>query len=63
MTVGREHEESPEKNSTKYYMSPNARKWVFGVSDQVRYKPACAATEYKKLEISDVERRGIVLSE
>ena len=28
-----------------YYMSHATRKPVFGVSDQVRHKPACAATE------------------
>ena len=40
------------------------RKPVFGVSDQVRHKPGCTASEDdKKLEISDLESRGIVLSE
>ena len=29
----------------KYYMSCNARKPVFGVSDQVRHKPICTVTE------------------
>ena len=39
------------------------RKPVFGVSDQVRHKPGCAAKEdSKRLEISDLERSGIVLS-
>ena len=39
------------------------RKPVFGVSDKVRLKPACAATEARsKLEISDIETRGIILS-
>ena len=34
------------------------------VSEQVRHKPACTSTEKsKKLEISDLSRRGIVLSE
>ena len=33
------------------------------VSDQVRQKPGCSATEDGlRLEISDLERRGIVLS-
>ena len=32
------------------------------VSDQVRHKPGCTATRDKRLEISDVESRGIVLS-
>ena len=31
------------------------------VSEQVRHKPTCTVTE--KLEISDLSRRGIVLSE
>ena len=45
-------------------MSRDARKPVFGVSDQVRHKPVCAVSEYgKKLEISDLGRREIVLSE
>ena len=39
------------------------RKPVFGVSDQVPHKPGCAVTEYdKRLDISDLESRGIVLS-
>ena len=34
-----------------------------GVSDQVRHKPDCAATEdSSRLENSDLGRRGIVLS-
>ena len=34
------------------------------VSEQVRHKPACTSTEKSyKLEISDLSRRGIVLSE
>ena len=44
-------------------MSLVVRKPVFGVSDQVRHKPACTATEDGyRLEISDLESRGIVLS-
>ena len=36
------------------------RKPVFGVFDQVRYKPGCTATEDgKRLEISDLESRGM----
>ena len=35
------------------------RKLVFGVSNQVRHKPPCTASEY---EISDLESRGIALS-
>ena len=44
-------------------MSPVTRKPVFGVSDQVRLKPACSATEASwSLEISDIETRDIILS-
>ena len=39
------------------------RKSVFGVSDRVRHKPGCTATEDAlKLEISDLESSGIELS-
>ena len=39
------------------------RKLVFGVSNQVRHKPGCTATkDGQRLEISDLESRGIVLS-
>ena len=39
------------------------RKPVFGVSDQVRLKPACSATEASQsLEISAIASRGIILS-
>ena len=42
-------------------MSHVVTKPVFGVSDQVRYKPGCAATEDgQKLEISELGIRGIV---
>ena len=45
------------------YMSPDAGKSVFGVSNQVPHKPVCAATENdKKLEILDLERIANVLS-
>ena len=44
-------------------MSLVLRKPVSGVSDQVRHKPGCTATEDAlKLEISDLESRGGVLS-
>ena len=44
-------------------MSLVVRKPVFGVSDQVRHKPGCTATEDgEKLEISYLGSRGIVLS-
>ena len=43
-------------------MSLVVRKPVFWVSDQVRHKPGCTTTEdSKRLEISDLDRRGIVL--
>ena len=46
-----------------YYMSLIVRKPVFRVSDQVPHKPVCTATEDDyMLEISDLGRRGIVLS-
>ena len=39
------------------------RKAVFGVCDQIRHKPACAATEAKwRLEILDIKTRDIILS-
>ena len=39
------------------------RKSVFGVSDLVRHRPGRAVTEEgKRLEILDLESRGIVLS-
>ena len=39
------------------------RKPIFRVCDQVRHKPAYAATEAcQRLEISDKETRGIILS-
>ena len=38
------------------------RKPVFGVSDLVRHKPGCTASEDgQRLEISDLESEGIVL--
>ena len=44
-------------------MSLVTRKPVFGVSDIVRHKPACAATiASKRLESSDIKTRGIILS-
>ena len=43
-------------------MSLVTRKTVFGVSDQVRYKPAYTVTEKGwKLEISNLGRRGMIL--
>ena len=40
------------------------RKPVFGVSDQVRHKSGCftATEDGYRLEISDLDSRGIVLS-
>ena len=44
-------------------MSRVARKLVFGVSDQVQHKPGCAASEDRwRLDISDLESRGIALT-
>ena len=44
-------------------MSLVTRKPVFGVCDQVRHKPLCEATEARwRLEISDIETRGIIPS-
>ena len=46
------------------YMSRDTRKPVFGVSVQVRRKPACTVTEKNKnLEILGISKGGIVLSE
>ena len=46
-----------------FYMSLVVRKPVFGVFDQVLHKPGCTTTEDAlRLEISDLESRGIVLS-
>ena len=46
-----------------YLMSLVTRKPVFGVCDQVRLEPACAATEASlRLEISDIETGDIILS-
>ena len=45
------------------HMSFVTRKPVFGISDQVRLKPACSVTEVsQRLEISYTETRGIILS-
>ena len=50
-------------NKSQKNMSRDVRKPVFGVSDQVRDKLGCAATKDSwRLEISDLGRRGIVLS-
>ena len=44
-------------------MGLDARKPVFGVSEKVRFKPACSATETsKKLEILLVASLGMILS-
>ena len=46
-----------------FCLSRDTRKPVFGVCDQVRHKPACAAIEaWYRLEISDIETGGIILS-
>ena len=44
-------------------MSLITKKPVFEVCDQVRHKQTCTATEARwRLEISDIETRGIILS-
>ena len=49
--------------TNEHNLSLVVRKPVFGVSDQVRHKPGCTTTEDgKRLEISDLDRRGILLS-
>ena len=46
-----------------YQMIHVMTKSVLGVSDHVRHKPGCTATEDgKRLEIWDLQRRGNVLS-
>ena len=47
-----------------YITEPPRGKTNNVVSEQVRHKPTCTSTEKSmKLEISDLRRRGIVLSE
>ena len=51
------------QQAKKLYLSLVVRKPVFGVSDQVRHKPGCSATEDGyRLEISDLGSRGMLLS-
>ena len=46
--------------SVELNMSLVVRKPVYGVSDLVRHKPGCTVMEDgKRLEISDLDRRGI----
>ena len=48
--------------SNWFYVSHVVRKPVFGVCDQVRLKLLCSATETSyRLEILDIETRGIIL--
>ena len=49
------------RSTDSFHMSLVVRKPVFGVSDQVRHLPGCAATEMR-LEISDLGSTGIALS-
>ena len=58
------YEQEPKQLETAFFLyEPLVRKPVFGVSDQVRCKPGCTATEDgQKLEILDLESREIVLS-
>ena len=44
-----------------YNLSSVKREPVFEIFDQVRHKPSCTATAELRLEISDLESRGIVL--
>ena len=39
------HHKALHRFAYQYYMSLDARKPVFGVSDQVRHKPACTSSE------------------
>ena len=51
------------KHIQSIHDKPSHVKTTFWVSDQVQYKPACTVTEAsQRLEISDLRRRGIVLS-
>ena len=46
-----------------HHLCLGVRKPVFGVTDQVRHKPGCTATEdSQRLEILDLGSRVIVLS-
>ena len=46
-----------------FYLTLVTRKPVFGICDEARHKPACAATEARqRLEISEIDTRGIILS-
>ena len=50
------------QTNASYKTSLVTRKPVFGVYDQVRLKPACAATEAtQRFEISDIETRDNIL--
>ena len=52
-----------DKRYFQYNMSLVTGKPVFGVCEQVRPKPACAATEASySLESLDIETKGIILS-
>ena len=72
LALARYNNDTPKKNKNSRlqhnynefsYLSLVMRKPVFGVSDQVQYKPGCTATEDGyRLEISNLESRGIVLS-
>ena len=60
---GMRHEPNKDSAQPIYDLSLVVRKPVFGVSDEVRHKPSCTAIEDGyRLEISDLGRRGIVLS-
>ena len=57
------HREMPRKDAECNANEPRHEKTNILVSDLVRHKPGCTATEdSQKLEISDLKSRGIVLS-
>ena len=52
-----------DNHKNKYNMGRGARKPVFRISDKVRFKPACSATETSsKNEISLIASLDIILS-
>ena len=54
---------STTMDECSYYMGLVATKPVFGVSDKVRFKPACSATETSsKIEIASVSSLHIILT-
>ena len=65
VSIGQSHNKdtSAANNWERPKMSHVTRKPIFGVCDQGRLKSACAATKARqRLEISDIETKGIILS-